>query len=62
MAHNTKLWEVHNFLKDNIENNDGYRIFYQKGKPIASEDTIQRVFRLTWYASPYDVNSELKTV
>lgn len=48
-----------NFLKDNIENNDGYRIFYQKGKPIASEDTIQRVFRLTWYASPYDVNSEV---
>lgn len=48
-----------NFLKDNIENNDGYRIFYQKGKPIASEDTIQRIFRLTWYASPYDVNSEV---
>lgn len=48
-----------NFLKDNIENNDGYRIFYQKGKAIASEDTIQRIFRLTWYASPYDVNSEV---
>lgn len=48
-----------NFLKHNIENNDGYRIFYHKGKPIASEDTIQRVFRLTWYASPYDVNSEV---
>lgn len=47
------------FLKDVIENNDGYRIFYKKGKPIASEDTIQRIFRLTWYASPYDVNSEV---
>lgn len=48
-----------NYLKDVIENNDGYRIFYKKGKPIASEDTIQRIFRLTWYASPYDVNQEV---
>ncbi|WP_319548088.1 hypothetical protein [Desulfogranum marinum] len=48
-----------NYLKDVIENNDGYRIFYKNGKPIASEDTIQRIFRLTWYASPYDVNSEV---
>ena len=47
------------YLKDNIENNDGYRIFYQKGQPIATEDTIQRIFRLTWYASPFDVNSEV---
>jgi hypothetical protein len=48
-----------NFLKDVIENNDGYRIFYDGSKPIAKEDTIQRIFRLTWYASPYDVNSEV---
>lgn len=48
-----------NYLKDVIENNDGYRIFYDGGKPIAKEDTIQRIFRLTWYASPYDVNSEV---
>lgn len=48
-----------NFLKEVIEDNDGYRVFYQKGKPIASEDTVQRIFRLTWYASPYDVNSEV---
>jgi len=47
------------YLKDVIENNDGYRIFYKNGRPIASEDTIQRIFRLTWYASPYDVNSEV---
>lgn len=47
------------YLKDVIENNDGYRIFYKNGKPIASEDTIQRIFRLTWYASPYDINSEV---
>lgn len=47
------------YLKDVIENNDGYRIFYHKGLPIAKEDTIQRIFRLTWYASPYDVNAEV---
>ena len=48
-----------NFLKDVIENNDGYRIFYKDGKPVAHEDTIQRIFRLTWFASPLDVNSEV---
>lgn len=47
------------FLKDVIENNDGYRIFYDGAKPIAKEDTIQRIFRLTWYASPFDVNAEV---
>ncbi|MBP1617915.1 MAG: hypothetical protein H6Q14_1742 [Bacteroidetes bacterium] len=48
-----------NFLKEVIEKNDGYRIFYDGSVPIAKEDTIQRIFRLTWYASPYDVNSEV---
>ena len=47
------------FMKEVIENNDGYRIFYLNGKPIAKEDVVQRIFRLTWYASPYDVNSEV---
>lgn len=47
------------YLKQVIENNDGYRIFYKDGKAIASEETVQRVFRLTWFASPMDVNSEV---
>ncbi|MDO8412487.1 MAG: hypothetical protein Q7S51_01710 [Gallionellaceae bacterium] len=47
------------YLKQVIEDNDGYRIFYKDHKPIASEDTIQRIFRLTWFASPLDVNSEV---
>jgi len=47
------------FLKKVIEENDGYRIFYSSdGKP-APEDTIQRIFRLTWFATPFDVNSEV---
>jgi hypothetical protein len=47
------------YLKQVIEDNDGYRIFYKDGQPISSEDTIQRIFRLTWFASPLDVNSEV---
>lgn len=47
------------FLKDVIENNDGYRVFYNDGVAIAKEDTIQRIFRLTWYATPFDVNAEV---
>jgi len=47
------------YLKEVIEDNDGYRIFYKAGKAIASEDTIQRIFRLTWFATSFDVNSEV---
>jgi len=47
------------YLRQVIEDNDGYRIFYKDGQPISSEDTIQRIFRLTWFASPLDVNSEV---
>ena len=47
------------FLKEVIEVNDGYRIFYKNGKAIASEDTIQRIFRLTWFATPFAVDSEV---
>ena len=48
-----------NYLKEVIEDNDGYRIFYKNNKAIASEETIQRIFRLTWFATPFDVNSEV---
>lgn len=47
------------FLKQMIENNDGYRFFYVKGKPVKREDDLQLLFRLTWYASDYDVNAEV---
>jgi hypothetical protein len=48
-----------NFLKEVIEVNDGYRIFYKDGKAIASEETIQRIFRLTWFATDFSVDSEV---
>jgi hypothetical protein len=47
------------YLKQVIENNDGYKIFYIKGKPIKREDDLHIMFRLTWYATTSDVNSEV---
>ncbi len=46
------------FLKDAIENKDCYRIFYLKGKPIEREEDLQILYRLTWFATPSDVNRE----
>lgn len=46
------------FLKNVIENKDGYRIFYVKGQPIKRESDIQIMFRLTWFATPSDVTRE----
>ncbi len=47
------------FLKDVIENKDGYRIFYVNGHPIERESDLQIMFRLTWFATPSDVNREV---
>lgn len=47
------------FLKQMIENNDGYRFFYVKGNPIKREQDLQLLFKLTWFATKYDVNAEV---
>jgi len=47
-----------NYLKDVIENNDGYRLFYVDHQPIKREEDLQIIYRLTWYASDFDVNRE----
>ncbi len=47
------------YMKNVIEYNDGYRIFYSKGQPIKREDDLQILFRLTWFASKSDVNREV---
>lgn len=46
------------YLKDVIENNDGWRIFYLNGQPITREKDVHILYRLTWFASAFDVNSE----
>lgn len=47
------------YLKHVIENNDGYRLFYVKGKPVKREGDLHIMFRLTWHATSFDVNSEV---
>lgn len=47
------------YLKQVIENNDGYRLFYYKGKPIKKESDLQLMFRLTWFGTSSDINSEV---
>jgi hypothetical protein len=46
------------FLKDVIENKDGYKIFYLKGRPIKRESDIHIMFKLTWFATESDVTPE----
>lgn len=47
------------YLKQVIENNNGYKIFYINGAPLKREADLQLMFRLTWFASLSDVNSEV---
>lgn len=47
------------FLKRVIEINDGYRLFYIDGNPIKREEDLQIIYRLTWYASDFDINREV---
>lgn len=42
-----------------IENKDGYRLFYLKGQPLKREADLQIMYRLTWYASSFDINREV---
>jgi len=52
------LRRVH-FLKDVIEQNGGYKVFYVKGNPIEREDDLQILYRLTWYNTAADVSREV---
>ncbi len=46
------------YLKEFIEKHDGWRLFYDGDKPITSESNLQLIYRLTWYATEFDVNRE----
>lgn len=46
------------YLKEVIENNDGYKLFYINGNPIKRESDLQILYKLTWFATDYDVNRE----
>jgi hypothetical protein len=47
------------YLKQVIEHNDGYRVFYLDGEPVGTERDLQLIFRLTWFETSLDVNSEV---
>ena len=47
------------YLKHVIEEQDGYKLFYAKGKPIKREADLQVIYRLVWYGSALDVNREV---
>lgn len=47
------------YLKECIENQGGYRIFYNKHKPVSNEVDLHIMFKLTWYGTLYDVNREV---
>ena len=48
------------FLKHVIEDQDGYKLFYQSdGNPIKREADLQVIFRLVWYGVQLDVNREV---
>ena len=47
------------FLKHFIEHRDGYRIFYHDGEPLEREFELQLLYKLTWFATPFDVNAEV---
>lgn len=48
-----------NYLKHVIENQDCYKIFYLKDKPVRREVDLQIMYRLVWFASEMDVNREV---
>ena len=52
------LKRVH-YLKNCIENKDGYKLFYVNGKPINRESYLQIIFRFVWYGALFDVNREV---
>jgi hypothetical protein len=47
------------FLKDIIENKGGHKLFYHKGEPIAREEDIHILFKLTWRDTVSDVSREV---
>jgi hypothetical protein len=47
------------YLKQVIEHNDGYRLFYVDRKPVQREEDLQVAFKFTWFGTLFDVNREV---
>jgi hypothetical protein len=46
-------------LKHVIEDQDGYKYFYDGDKPLRREKDLQILFKLTWFGTTSDVNAEV---
>ncbi|MEO6326472.1 MAG: hypothetical protein ABIQ65_17750 [Thermoanaerobaculia bacterium] len=47
------------YLKHVIEDQDGYRYFYDRDEPLRREKDLQILFKLTWFGTTSDVNAEV---
>lgn len=48
------------YLKQVIENNDGYKLFYDGNKQVVgNEKDLQLLFRFVWFRSDYSVDAEV---
>lgn len=47
------------FLKHFIEHQGGYKIFYHDNGPVERETDLQLLYKLTWFATSFDVNAEV---
>ncbi len=46
------------FFKHIIEDCDGYKNLYVKGKQIAKENDLQRLFRFVWYGTKFKIDAD----
>jgi hypothetical protein len=46
------------YLKEEIEDRGGWRIFYDGTRPIEREADVHILYRLVWFGTPSDVNPE----
>ena len=47
------------YVKHVIEDCDGYRYFYVGDDPVRREEDLKILFRMTWYSTRHDYNSEV---
>ena len=58
-SHEEALKKIHD-LKDYIENNEGYRLFYHNGERVKGEKDLQLLFGLICHeSSTFDINREV---
>jgi hypothetical protein len=47
------------YLKQVIEKNDGYKLFYNKNEVVGNEKDLHILFRLAWFSTGFSVDSEV---